>query len=206
VVVSLSLKVPRQELIKAAPTISEIGISTLDTLCLKQGTTSNSCGVIKTFHFSISGASKDFERSHCTCFKECSFAEALEVSQNDLLSTIKKYIRIRDDRALYPKALRNVVIVGHSPAHDLRPLKRLGVDIYRLAPVVGVLDTHIMARYQLSPGSKFMSGAAPTTSFTLGALLQRMHIPHGKSELHPPERKIPEFKQSHHCYGPLANY
>lgn len=123
---------------------------------------------------------KDFQKSHCTCFKECSFAEALEVSQNDLPSTIKKYIRIRDDRALYPKALRNVVIVGHSLAHDLPLLKRLGVEIYRLAPVVGVLDTHIMARYQPGPNSKLMSGAAPTTSFTLGALLQRMHIPRVK--------------------------
>jgi hypothetical protein len=161
VFVSLNLKVSRQERSKAAPGISEIGIATLDTRCiqptgldtryLKQRTTSNNCGVIRTIHFSISGASKDFERSHCTYFKECSFTEGLEVSQHDLPSTIKKYIRIRDDRALYPKALRNVVIVGQSPAHDLPLLKRLGVDFYRLAPVVGVLDTHIMARYQLSP-------------------------------------------------------
>jgi hypothetical protein len=68
-------------------------------------------------------------------------------------------------------ALRNIVIVGHSPKGDLNILQRLGVNLYEIAPILTVLDMHLMARNLFKVNTIFLNGTALITSFNLGALL-----------------------------------
>jgi hypothetical protein len=148
VFVSIDLEVSRQERGKpGTPLIREFGVATLDTRHLKflisPFPTTKS---ILTQQFSTSHASQDFLGCDFTDFKECIFAETFFVAQKDLPATITNCLRIKDNSSLDCRALRNIVIVGHSPKSDLKILQRLGVNIYEVAPILALLDTHLMAR------------------------------------------------------------
>jgi hypothetical protein len=64
---------------------------------------------------------------------------------------------------------------------NLKILQRLGVNIYEIAPVLAILDTHLIARNLLGANSVFLNGAAPMTSFNLGALLAELKCPYERS-------------------------
>ena len=70
-------------------------------------------------------------------------------------------------------------MVGHSIACDLKILSRLGVDVYDIAPVVGIFDTHRMAR-------KVFGESSGTTlkSSSLGDVLEELGCPVQRQELH----------------------
>jgi hypothetical protein len=108
---------------------------------------------ILTQQFSASNASKDFLDCDVTDFRECVFAEAFLLPQNQVAATVTKYLRIRDDGSPKSRALRDIVIVGHSPEVDLKILQRPGVDVYEVAPVLAVVDTFRMTPLLLWPTS-----------------------------------------------------
>jgi hypothetical protein len=112
------------------------------------------------------------------------FAETYFVSQANLAQTITNSLRIKDDNSLDPLCLRNIVLIGHSIKQDLKVLLRLGVDFYKVAPVVAILDTHGMSRDLLGPESRSLEGASPLTVFTLWNVLQELQCPFKPHELH----------------------
>jgi hypothetical protein len=151
VFMSIDLEVSRQERVKpGVPLVKEFGMATFDTR--------DALKCISTQQFSTSHASQDFLDCDCTDFKECVFAETFYVSQADLPTTISKCLCIQDTSSLDPLALRNIVIVGHSPRGDLKILKGLGVDVYEIAPVLAILDTHLMARNMFGVNSISLKG------------------------------------------------
>ena len=181
VFVSIDLEVSRQERPKpGAPLVKEFGIATLDTRMLRcLGWPFAATKSLSTLQFSTSHASKDFLDCDVTDFNECVFAETFFVSQADLPATVTKSLRIQDDTSPDPCALRNIVIVGQSTRHDLKILQRIGVNVYDVAPVLAILDTHSIARNQFGANS-----STPLTSFTLGALLAELKCPYESSDLH----------------------
>lgn len=56
----------------------------------------------------------------------------------------------------------------------LKIIQRLGVDIYKIPPVLAILDTHLMARNLLKS----------VASFTLGSLLTELECSYENSDLH----------------------
>jgi hypothetical protein len=181
VFVSIDLEVSRQEICKpGAPLVKEFGIATLDTRhlrCLASPFTATKS--ISTLQFSTSHASKDFLDCDFTDFKECVFAETFLVSQTDLSTTVTRCLRIQDDTSPDSRALRNIVIIGHSIKTDLKILQRLGINVYEVAPVLAILDTHLVARNLLGANS-----STPMTSFKLRALLAELKCPYESSDLH----------------------
>jgi hypothetical protein len=139
VFVSIDLEVSRQEISKAgAPLVKEFGIATLDTRhlrCLSSPFVATKS--ISTLQFSTSHASKDFLGCDFTDFKECVFAETVFLSQTNLPTTVTKSLRIQDDTSPDSRALRNIVIIGHSTKTDLKILRifnGLGLMCTRLRP------------------------------------------------------------------------
>jgi hypothetical protein len=108
--------------------------------------------IISTQQFSISHASEDFKDCDVTDFQECVFAETHFVSQTNLAATIIASLRIVDDSSPSSCSVRDIVLVGHSTKNDPRILQRLGVDFYKIAPVITILDTYKMTRNLLGPG------------------------------------------------------
>jgi hypothetical protein len=184
VFVSIDLEVSRQEKGKpGAPLVKEFGVATLDTRYLKSLISPFPITKsISTQQFSTSHASQDFLDCDFTDFKECVFTETLFISQADLPATIAKCFCIKDDSSPNSCALRNIVIVGHSPKGDLKILQRLGVNVYEIAPILAILDTHLMARNLFKANSIFQKDTTP--SFNLGALLVELKCPYENSDLH----------------------
>lgn len=106
------------------------------------------------------------------------------VSQENIAQTITHSLCIKDNNSLDPLCLRNIVLVGHSIKQDLKVLLRLGVNFYKVAPTVAILDTHGMSQELLGPKSCSLKGAAPITAFTLGNVLQELKCPFTPHELH----------------------
>jgi hypothetical protein len=181
VFVSIDLEVSRQEISRpGAPLVKEFGIAALDTRHLKcLASPFVATKSISTLQFSTSHASKDFLGCDFTDFKECVFAETVFVSQTDLSTTITKSLRIHDDTSPDSRALRNIVIIGHSTKTDLKILQRLGVNVYEVAPVLAILDTDLVARNLLGANS-----STPMTSFKLSAVLAELKCPYESSDLH----------------------
>jgi hypothetical protein len=178
--VSIDLEVSRQEVSKpGGPLVKEFGIATLDTRHSRRLVSPLATKSISTQQFSTSHASKDFFGCDFTDFKECVFAETLFVSQTDLSTIITKSLRIQDDSSPDSPALRNIVIVGHSTKSDLRILQRLGVNVYKVAPVLAILDTCLIARNILGANS-----TTPMTNFKLCTLLAELECPYEASDLH----------------------
>jgi hypothetical protein len=184
VFISIDLEVSRREKGKpGALIVKEFGIATLDTRYLKSPASPFAVTkFILTQQFSTTHASQDFLDCDVTDFKECVFAETLFVSQKDLPTTIAKCLCIQDDSSPDSRALRNIVIVSHSTKSDLMIFQRLGVDIYEIAPILAILDTHLMAQ-NIFGASSILQDTAPMTSFTLGALLTELKCPYEKSDL-----------------------
>jgi hypothetical protein len=155
VFVSIDLGESRQEISKpGAPPVKEFGIATLDTRYLRYlASPYVATKSISTLQFSTSQASKDFLGYDFTDFKECVFVEKVFVSQTDLSTTITKSLRNQDDASPDPRDLRNIVIIGHSTSTDLKILQRLGVNVYKVAPVLTILDTDLVARNLLGANS-----------------------------------------------------
>ena len=103
-------------------------------------------GTIITKQFSTFHSSEDFLSCDVTDFKECIFAETFHVTQENLAATNKDCLMIQDINFTDKTVWREVVLVGHSPKHDLQVIQRLGVDISSLVKVIGVVDTHLIAR------------------------------------------------------------
>ncbi|KIM96022.1 hypothetical protein OIDMADRAFT_59109 [Oidiodendron maius Zn] len=186
VFVSIDLEVSRRERGKpGAPLVKELGIATLDTRHLKSLVSPfTATKSISTQQFSTSHASRDFLDCDVTDFKECVFAETLFTEQRDLPTTISKCLCIQDESSPGSRAFRNIVIVGHSIKSDLKILQRLGIDVYRIAPVVAILDTYHMIQNLFKANSIFLNSTAPMASFTLSALLAELKCPYKRSDLH----------------------
>jgi hypothetical protein len=168
-----------------APSVKEVGIAKLDTRQLAPTILNHPTSkLISTLQFSTTHSSADFKDCDFTDFRECLFAETYFVSQENLAQTIANSLRIKDDNSLDPLCLRNIVLIGHSIKQDLKVLLRLGVDFYKVAPVVAILDTHGMSRDLLGPESRSLKGASPLTAFTLGNVLQELQCPFKPHELH----------------------
>ena len=100
---------------------SQVGISILDTSDL---TSSPPQDTISTYYF-VTGSP-----SYCaTATKRFLFGETITIHQRDILSNLE---------SLIPRT-RNIVLVGHGVASDLRILQLLQFD--RHTSIVGILDT-----------------------------------------------------------------
>lgn len=76
------------------------------------------------------------------------------------------------------------MLVGYSFKHDLNVLQLLGVDIYCIAPVVSLFDTHAMSRYLFGPQSKLFNGVLLWNGFTLAVVLNNLGCFYNSSELY----------------------
>lgn len=118
VFVSIDLEVSRYEKGKpGAPLVKEFGIAILDTRLLrsssplyKASSIAPETGAIVTKQFSTSHSSQDFILCDATDFKECVFAETVFVAQEDLATTVKDCLRIRDTKFSDKTVWRNVVV------------------------------------------------------------------------------------------------
>jgi len=193
VFISIDLEVSRDErakILKSSdrPSIKEYGFATLDTRDISGR--SEQIGfnqLFSTHHFSTALGSRPKTRlgTAITTIRKCNFAQTNQVGQDGLLSIITKSLRIEDSNASSPgPCLRNIVIVGHSVKPDLRILQRSEIDIFTIAPVAAILDTHNMACEVLGPTSTRLNGHAPIASFTLSGVLTGLHCPHDKTRLH----------------------
>ena len=99
------------------------------------------------------------------------------VSQQNLARTITNFLSIKDENSLDPLYLWNIVLIGHLIKQDLKVLPRLGVDFYKIAPTLAILDTHGMCQELLGPESRSVKGAAPITAFTLWNILEAFKCP-----------------------------
>jgi hypothetical protein len=101
--------------------------------------------------------------------------------QKRILSRKKMSLRLLP----IPSVLRTTTLyVGHSIKQELKVLLHLGVDFYKAAPTVAILDTNGMSRELLGPKSRSFKGAAPISAFTLGNVLQDLRCPFKPHELH----------------------
>ena len=194
VFVSIDFEVSRYEINKPGPPlVKEFGIAVLDTrrlnvtspLSKASSITCLETGTIITKQFSTSHSSEDFVSCDVTDFRECIFAETFHVTQENLATTIKDCLMIQDMNFADKTVWRDVVLIGHSPKHDLQVIQRLGVDISSLVKVIGVVDTHLIARSIVRAEVISENATAlVVTNFTLGAILTGLAIPHNKFDLH----------------------
>jgi len=178
--VSIDLEISRSEREAARnarrpPHIKEFGIASLDTRDIFCSDAPRPGRLIKTRQFSTSNASKDFENCDTTDFQECVFAETFLVSQQTIAATIKSCLCIQDNRS--PGIFRQLVLVGHSIKHDLSLLQHLDLDIFRIAPIVSIFDTHAMSRHLFGSQSTW-------SAFSLGAALDNLECSYNAGELH----------------------
>ncbi|KAK8090186.1 hypothetical protein PG997_005147 [Apiospora hydei] len=80
-------------------------------------------------------------------------------------------------------ALRNIVLVGHSPGYDLSFIRKLGIDITSIAPVLTVLDTHSMSRCLFYPYDRLLP-FAHGDDFSLAGLLARFEYRPARDRFH----------------------
>lgn len=149
--------------------------------------------LISTQQFSTSHASEDFEDCDATDFKECIFAKTRYVAREDLADTITRCLQFQQDPddvrgrhgidvpAFGP---RTVVVVGHSPQHDLEIIRRLGVKMSPTASIAAVLDTHRLSKAILGPGSPATEHHSPIQRFALTDVLTELSVDHSWHHLH----------------------
>ena len=141
--------------------------------------------LITTTQFSTRHSSAEFKDCHdSTEFQECLFAETFLVAQESFAQTIANSLCIQDNNSLDPLCLRNIILVGHSIKLDLKILLRLGVDFYKIAPAVAILDTHRITRHLLGPESRSLRVTDPMTAFKLSDVLTELECPFQPHGLH----------------------
>lgn len=107
-----------------------------------------------------------------------------------LLLSPAAYIRFQEDLdhhgAGLMSGLRSIVIVGHTPQHDLEIIRRLGVQIARIAPVAAVLDTHRLSKCNLGTGAGLLAAEKhlPLEHHALLDVLGEFGVPHDGRSLH----------------------
>ncbi|KAH8755720.1 hypothetical protein F5883DRAFT_570625 [Diaporthe sp. PMI_573] len=136
--------------------------------------------LISTQQFSTSHASEDFEDCDITDFRECFFAKTRHVAREDLVDTITRCLQFQQDIPAF--GLRTVVIVGHSPQHDLEIIRRLGVEMS--SPVAAVLDTHRLSKSILGAGSPATKHHSPIQKYALTDILTELGVAHSWHHLH----------------------
>lgn len=194
-IVSIDLEVSRDERSKLLqsndrPLIREYGVAILDTRDIGGYTDEKDLRqLVSTRHYSTRHYSaRPLQRPQRPArgpIRECIFTHMNQVDPDELPSIIAQSLRVEDTKAAPPpNCFRNIAIVGHSVKLDLRILQRLGIDIFGIAPLVVILDTHNMARDILGPTSTGLGGRAPISSFTLAAVLTEIGCPHNEAELH----------------------
>jgi hypothetical protein len=173
VFVATDFEVSRRDKGKGVPPFKQFSMATLDTRDLRsEALLSPGTKYISTQQLSTSHASKDFFDCDFTDFKECVFAETHFVSRDDLAATIVKSLHIQDIMSSDSKALRNIVLVGHSIICGIIYLQQLGIGLYATAPVVAIPDALGMAKHVLGRG------------YTLSALLNELECPCKASDFH----------------------
>lgn len=191
---------------KQVKNVREVGFAILDTRTLFNSSSNSRTTVsnestsktaikhtpkhplISTQQFSTFHASEDFEACDITEFRECLFAPTRYVAKEDLVATITRCLQFQEDLehhgAGLMSVLRNIVIVGHTPQHDLEIIRRLGVQISRVAPVVAVLDTHRLSKCILGAGSSAAEKHTPLEHHALSDVLVELGVPHEGRSLH----------------------
>jgi hypothetical protein len=96
--------------------------------------------------YSTTHSSADFKDCDFADFQDCLFVEGHFVSQQNIARTITNFLGIKDENSLDPLYLWNIVLIGHLIKQDLKVLPRLGVDFYKIAPTLAILDTHGMCQ------------------------------------------------------------
>lgn len=148
--------------------------------------------LISTQQLSTSHSSEDFEDCDVTDFRECIFAKTQYVAREDLADTITRCLQFQEDPHNIPPrhttdipalGLRPVVIVGHSPQHDLEIVRRLGVQT-NCTNLVAVVDTHRLSKSILGPGSPATKNHSPIKKFALTDVLTELEIAHSWYDLH----------------------
>lgn len=125
---------------------SQIGIAILDT---KDLISSPPQDAISTYNF-VTGSP-----SYCAATtKKFLFGEKIPIHQRDILSNLE---------SLIPRT-RNIVLVGHHVANELRILQHLHFDLH--TSIVGILDT-----------KKIVSTMLPNISQTLSSILSELQCP-----------------------------
>jgi hypothetical protein len=179
--VSIDLEVSRHE--RAAflrngsvPRVKELGIATLDTRHIFAPVTkATQTTFIETHQFSTSQASSDYEDCDFSDFSECSFAETFRISQDQVASTLNRYLRVKDDMSDDDAdKLRQIVLVGHSIQRDLLILQAKGVDVMNAV----ILDTHLLSH---NISSKWTT---KPTNFALSGVFTYLECPYSMHELH----------------------
>jgi len=187
VFISIDLEVSRKErrncefaniqLLEKPPIVKECGIATFDTRWLHSpALVPIATKLITTQQFSTTRASRKFIE-----LTKCIFAETQFVRQSKLARAIKQCLRISDPLSPNPNALRNIVLVGHSPLDDLGILHLLGINFRQIAPVVVIIDTHEITRSFLGPESDPTSNMR---AFSFYAVLTELGCPFEEGDLH----------------------
>jgi hypothetical protein len=99
-------------------------------------------------------------------FKSAILQKHFSLRKTAFAQTIANSLRIQDNSS-DPICLQNIVLVGHSIKLDLKVLLRLGVDFYKIAPTVAMLDTHRITRHLLGPESSSLRATDPMTDLSL---------------------------------------
>ncbi|KAK7965284.1 QDE-2-interacting protein [Apiospora saccharicola] len=151
------------------PNVRQIGIATLDTRDIQRSLPSADVGGL------IIG-SKHRDR-------QCDLTPA-RVYQEDVAATIVRGINIRDGLdGVGSNALRNIILVGYNIGSDLSFLRRLGLDVASIAPVLFVLETHSLSR-RVSPPYSPTLPVTPGQDFSLAGLLARFGFRPAPSGFH----------------------
>ncbi|KAK8041941.1 hypothetical protein PG993_006464 [Apiospora rasikravindrae] len=181
VFVSLDLEVDewRKKLctLNREPKVGQIGFATLDTRDIRRSSPYVDIrSLISVRFYEVIGSNQ--RNSQCDL-------TPIRIRQKDVVSTITKHLRVRDESeaARSRPVLRNIVMVGHSPGYDLSFIRKLGIDIASIAPVMTILDTHSMSRCLFYPYCRLLP-VAHGDDFSLAGLLARFEYRPARDRFH----------------------
>jgi hypothetical protein len=120
---------------------------------------------MSTLQFSACHASQDFADCDVTNLEECVFSETLLLHRRTFLPLLPSAYVSKTTALPIPTLSGIKLLLVKSPKGDLMILKRLGVDVDKIASVVAILDMHLMAHDLLGPNSLFLNGTPPMTRF-----------------------------------------
>ncbi|GAP90696.1 hypothetical protein SAMD00023353_5200200 [Rosellinia necatrix] len=180
VLISFDLEVAsdRQKLETSAEDliITQIGFASLDTRDIDVLSSSSDLSRLISVAMYVVKSKAKSKKAARKQERECIFAPARSILQDQVVATIARHLRIPDDlrRGQAEDNLRAVVLVGNSIGEDLRFLRCLGMDIAAFAPMrLIVVDTHTVARFVLPPYHPNLR-VPPGHSFSLAGILAQL--------------------------------
>ena len=131
------------------PVIEQIAFARLDTRELRfVGPSNNLRSLIDVRMSDVKPSPASKRSARAKARRECVFAQARPITQEQVSETIVENLRIQDHSSASDEGgLRNIVLVGHSIGGDILVLRCLGIDISTAAPILTTIDTHTISRH-----------------------------------------------------------